>query len=186
MRYACMGHTAALLGTGQVLVAGGENSLILSSAQVCDPTASPPAWTTVNPMPGALVGHTATFLPYNGKVLVAGGDNGSSYIPNAYLYDPSTGWSTTTPMHTARGYHTATLLPSGQVLVAGGYNDSTGALSSAELYDPTVTPPTWTPTNPLNTARYDHTATMWPNGQVLVAGGQGNTTYVASAELYVP
>ena len=35
------------------------------------------------------------------------------------------------------------------------------------------------------TARYDHTATLLPNGQVLVAGGFGGN-YLASAELYDP
>ena len=55
-------------------------------------------------------------------------------------------------------------------------------LSSAELYDPASG--TWSATGSLNTARYDHTATLLPNGKVLVAGGSGNGGSLTSAELY--
>ena len=45
---------------------------------------------------------------------------------------------------------------------------------------------TFTSTSPLATARYLHTATLLPNGKVLVAGGYGNSGSLASAELYDP
>jgi hypothetical protein len=44
---------------------------------------------------------------------------------------------------------------------------------------------TWTATGDLGTPRDRQTATLLPNGQVLVAGGIGST-YLASAELYDP
>jgi hypothetical protein len=44
---------------------------------------------------------------------------------------------------------------------------------------------TWTATGDLITARWDHTATLLPDGMVLAAGGAGaNVTALASAELY--
>jgi len=46
---------------------------------------------------------------------------------------------------------------------------------------------TWTTTGSLNTARAAHTATLLPNGEVLVAGGQdASGAALASAELYNP
>ena len=51
---------------------------------------------------------------------------------------------------------------------------------AAELYDPPSG--TWSGTDDLNTARSGHTATLLPNGNVLVAGG--NSGSVATAELY--
>src|SRR6476619_7517259 len=46
---------------------------------------------------------------------------------------------------------------------------------------PAETPGTWETTGSMATARNGHTATLLPNGQVLVAGGHSN-----SAELYDP
>jgi hypothetical protein len=45
---------------------------------------------------------------------------------------------------------------------------------------------TWSTTGSLAVARDAHTATVLPNGKVLVAGGNSNGTYLASAELYDP
>ena len=68
--------------------------------------------------------------------------------------------------------------------MAGGSSGSW--LNSAEVYD-TATG-TWSPTaNNLTTARDRHTATLLPNGKVLVAGGDDNGfVHLASAELYDP
>ena len=54
--------------------------------------------------------------------------------------------------------------------------------TSAELYDPASG--TWTVTGSLNTGRSSHTATLLPNGKVLVAGGFDSA--FTSAELYDP
>ncbi|MEM5310813.1 kelch repeat-containing protein [Paraburkholderia sp. JHI869] len=43
----------------------------------------------------------------------------------------------------------------------------------------------WTPADSMNQARFGHTATLLPNGQVLVAGG-AKKQVIASAELYDP
>src|SRR5205809_6157834 len=64
-------------------------------------------------------------------------------------------------------------------------NDHDG-FARAELYAPTSG--TWTATGSLNTARASHTASLLPNGNVLVAGGydSNGNFYLANAELYDP
>ena len=122
----------------------------------------------------------------NGKVLVAGGEFGSSeQNASAELYDPTSGtWTVTGSLNTGRGFHTATLLPDAKVLVAGGQTGIPGVtLASAELYDPASG--TWTVTGSLDTPRSIHTATLLPNGMVLGAAGGGSFGPLASAELYI-
>ena len=67
------------------------------------------------------------------------------------------------------------------MLVAGGLPTSGGPRASAELYDPVSK--TWTATGNLAIGRDYHTATLLPDGKVLVAGGYSG---IASAELYDP
>jgi hypothetical protein len=131
--------------------------------------------------------HSATLLP-NGKVLVAGGFNGT-YLASAEIYDPVTGsFMPTGRMSTAREGPVAILLGNGKVLVAGGVGEGWTFLANAELYDPAIG--TFAPTGNMTTARGAHTITMLQNGSVLIAGGhrgrQSAITIYASAEIYDP
>ena len=85
------GHTATLLSSGQVLVAGGYNgSTYLSSVELYDPATG--TWTTTTAsLSPARQFHTATLLP-NGQVLLAGGFNGS-FLTIANLYDRGLGFA---------------------------------------------------------------------------------------------
>ena len=91
-------------------------------------------------------------------------------------------------MKDPRRFATATLLPGGRVLIAGGghrygsfgMTPSLGMLDSAELYDPAAG--TFSPTGSMAAVRGWHTATLLPDGRVLIAGG----SYEAPAELYDP
>jgi WD40 repeat protein len=181
------GHTATLLHTGKVLIAGGGNGAADTSAELYDPAAGTFTMTT-GIMTEARIGHTATLLddpalPNYGRVLIVG-----SAGTSAELYDPATGEFTATgSMHHARTSPTATVLGNtganaGKVLVVGG-NSSPGDLV-AELYDPSAG--TFTDTGSTTLLRAGHTATLLTvgplAGQVLIAGGSSSK----SAELYDP
>jgi hypothetical protein len=83
-----------------------------------------------------------------------------------------------------RGYSTDTLLPDGKVLIAGREWVHSGG--SADLYDP-VTGAFSTTGDMLTHREEGHTATLLPNGTVLLSGGWiccGHS--IATAEIYHP
>jgi hypothetical protein len=182
------GHTATLLPDGTVLVAGGVgNGLMaggsrafLTSAELYDPASR--TWTTTGRMTRPRGGAVATLLP-NGKVLVVGGavsyKNGSIVDPDsAELYDPASGTWTATRKMVFGGGSAAMLLPDGKVLVAGGQ----GPGDLAQLYDPSSG--TWTATGKMVEARMASTATLLPDGTVLMACGCDHAG--RASELYDP
>jgi N-acetylneuraminic acid mutarotase len=171
-----------------------------------------PEWTATGTMVTARQGPTFTLLR-DGKVLVFGGSHlitkelvlgarhltssGYEGLASADLYDPvGESWTAAGPMVThAGGGFTATLLADGKVLVAGGNREGpagdgsgnfTGEpLASAELFDPDSG--AWTATGSMGEQRSSHTATLLPDGRVLVAGGDtAGWGAVASVELYDP
>ena len=172
-------------------------TLMLGPAALATAQVIGPSWNLTSSLFRARARHTATLLP-NGKVLVAGGYNDAGPPLNTEeLYDPATGtWRRAGNLNSIRSGHTATLLPNGKVLVAGG--DTlfypivvplpVRVLNSAELYDPATG--VWSITGALITGRSGHTATLLPNGKVLVTGGfnsfSSDGVDLDSAELYDP
>jgi hypothetical protein len=73
----------------------------------------------------------------------------------------------------------------GRVLVAGGVEVDLG-WNSVEIYDPASR--RWNATGTLHVGRFGHSATLLPDGSVLVAGGATSYLYdpLASAEIYDP
>jgi len=185
-----------LLPNGKVLVSGGYSNLnntpnFLNSAEQYDPATE--TWSTAGSFSPGRDRHAATVLA-NGNLLISGGliDTLGNHTTNASLYNPATGtWTNTGPLATARERHTSTLLPNGKVLITGGAafpvpgNGSIIAYySSAELYDPVTG--SWTSAGSMSVSRSDHTATLLPNGKVLIAGGETTNSSLATAELYDP
>jgi hypothetical protein len=115
------------------------------------------------------------------------------------LYDADTGtFSRTGDTVVGRSGSTATLLPSGKVLIAGGGGSCTTSIyncgrtyrdcqitcqKTTELYDPVSG--LFATTGEMDIGRSRHTATLLPDGRVLIAGGRGSYA-VASASLSKP
>jgi hypothetical protein len=90
-------------------------------------------------------------------------------------------------------FSTATLLPTGKVLRTGGWmdlgpsplwplDDDWAPTADANIYDPVADASL--PAQAMADVRTNHTATLLPDGSVLVAGGSNITTNLARAEVY--
>src|SRR4029077_4832621 len=134
----------------------------------------------------------AAALLADGRVLIAGGTGASGTLPGAEIYNPATDtFAPTGSLATARTGAAATLLSAGTVIVIGGSADGTTALRTVESFDPTANSGAGafsTPNNGtgLNAARFVNVAAFLANGKILVAGGNGGSGALNSAELYDP
>ena len=176
-------HTATLLPDGRVLVATGPKQV-----EVWDPD-------TRSFSPAGSLGQeswwgTATPLS-DGRVLVVGGLAGDGYpgdggaVASAELWDPAASdFEPAGTLGQARGMHSATLLPDGRVLVVGGAPAGGGptALASTEIWDPATR--TFAPGAPLAGVRAGHTATLLPDGRVVVIGGDEAGHGLATVEVW--
>jgi uncharacterized protein (TIGR03437 family) len=177
---------ATLLGNGKVLILGGDGANDrVPYAELYDTATGTfaPAGTYASDISGfnGCQGAVSALLP-DGRVSIMW------ETAAAEIYDPDTGSFTPTRKPIALSYSdglpTATLLMNGKVMFAGGADDS-GIHTTAELYDSLIG--IFTATGNLTTGRTLHTATLLPDGTVLIAGS--SLSYggaLASAELYDP
>ena len=184
---------------GKVLMVGGQDAknTILASAELFDPGTG--RFTPTGRMNTAREFHTATLLE-DGTVLIAGGDSGNEALATAELFDPETlTFAPTGNMQQARELHTATLRNDGTVLLVGGDALISGvdgekhaglveeSTATAEVFDPSNG--NFLPAGEMSNPRAKHTATLLPDGTVIVIGGVllgdfAGPFFLSSAELF--
>ena len=163
-------NKALMLPDGRVLVV----SMSAAVAELFDPSTESWSMTTIP----SLNRGPLTLLP-SGLVLMAAGNLSE-------VYDPATEvWSSAGNLNAIARVQTLTVLRNGLVLAVGSRSD--WRETRAELFDPATR--TWQPTGSnLSPRSGAYTATLLPNGRVLVAGGydpvSGQTS--RSIDLYDP
>ena len=137
---------------------------------------------------GAREFHTATLLP-SGRVAIHGGESSiAGRLDQVEIYDPRRGiWTASGELSAARSEHTATLLPSGAVWVTGG-RDGDANVAGHELYDSATGSWRLITTDEDDDLRAFHTASLTPDGDLLVIGGfrYGGGGYLSTVRFYAP
>jgi hypothetical protein len=177
-------HLAAIPWGDKVLVFGGWNETgYLASIESYDPNTD--AWSTA--------GHTAVPHAYhsvaaisNDEVLVLGGVNDAGVSPSEICSFPTGRCSITSPMASMHGAgHSCTVLSDGRVLLVGGDDNSCAdaqpACHAVEVFTPSSA--RWETLLQLKTARRFHTATLLPDGRVLIAGGQSGSATTNAVDI---
>jgi hypothetical protein len=172
--------SCALEPNGDVLIAGGYND-VLGSLWVAELYHPETGQFTV--CKGQMTEPRELFCATpldNGNVLLTGGLDlyARRTTSSAEIYNPATDTFVRTKgrMRRDRFGHAACRLRDGRVLVVGGSSlvigKASGALKSAEIYDPNTGMFQLVPTD-MQAERDRPTASLLPDGRVLVAGGQG-------------
>lgn len=171
MRLGRGGHDAARLGDGRVVVVGGwiGPSHYTATTEIYDP-----ATRRFKPgprLPQAVDGLSAVSLA-DGAVLVTGGQVSPGQGTAGAVVISTDGTMTEVgPMLHARFKHTTVRLRSGRVLIIGGTSNDEDLLATTELYDPRTRQFTAGPTMSAGRYKLNGSATLLPDGRVVVAGG---------------
>jgi hypothetical protein len=192
---------AALLADGRVFMLGGGHLPTLG-AEIYDPAKA--SWSRGGaPVDNRLGSQSVTLLP-DGSVAIIGGQTGTlqeeqpttAPLASIEVWNPATSsFLRAGALAVGRERHRAVLLRDGRILVVGGFGAYEGgssetALSEAEIWDPATGQTSSAGTSA--TGRGLHTATLLPDGLVLVAGGLSSShdgdpaTDTASLETWAP
>lgn len=150
---------------GRVFVSGHGGGA--SDAEIYDPVAN--QWTPAGKTKYGHIYGQATLLQ-DCRILLSGGYDAKNF---SEVYDPAAGtFKFAGSMTTSRFFHSTTRLLDGRVLAAGGGVDDFGVWYTydyVDVWDPATGK--WKPVKPMVDPRRAHTATLLPDGRVLVAGG---------------
>ncbi|WP_413575488.1 Kelch repeat-containing protein [Bdellovibrio sp. HCB290] len=172
-------HTATLLPSGKVFIAGGMSFTLggaSATAEIYDPTAN-----TVTPvaLPLGRYFHSALVMP-DGKLLITGGidSSGTPALQND-VYDPATGnWSTLAPRPAPSALDTAITISETEIIFIGAFGNSKYDFSTGN----------WSTLSNPSFARMNSVVVKLPSGKIFVTGGTDLTTNnaLAISEVYNP
>jgi hypothetical protein len=194
-----LGPALTRLPSGQILVSGGvEVTLFLgvpisafstTACQRYNPGTN--TWGSAGSMSQGRAGHHFNQVTMaDGRVLMTGGVNvpnllgaaSAAPINGAEAYNPTTNAWATFNMPVARALHSATVVGT-RVLVCGGAQGTLTAptsIANVDVFDSVAN--SWSSLPALTGARSGHAAMRTPDGTVLLFGGQGASTTLATIE----
>ena len=186
MHVARAGHHATLLGSGRVLITGGDQQ-----NEVYDPSRATFDLGDIL-RTDQVFAHAAAPLA-DGGALVTGGlqvvDDKAASVAATRFDGTGRQVGQNRLLLVARAHHSATLLGDGRVLIAGGCQSfaagaCTTALSSTEIYHPAAD--SFAPGPSLLHARFGHDAILRGDGTVLLVGGRSESGGALPAEVVDP
>jgi len=155
-----MRHSATLLPDGRVFVGLGTDPGTTRSSFIYNPATN--TFTSVADAPGPNADHAMIVLPDGRLMTIAGGDD--LLLESAMIYDLATNsWTYGPKMVHRRESPKAVTLNTGKTLVLGGNKPP-------ELYDPVTN--SFSLTNSTGAPNQPSSATLLPNGRVLVLSGR--------------
>ncbi len=127
-------------------------------------------WLIGKPLSAARSDHGATALA-DGRILVTGGNQGTTLLRSTEIYDPSVDrWTLAAPMPRGRTQFSIATLPDGRVMVAGGFREDGRLTITTLLYDPARD--AWSEGPAMLDARLNHAMVALPGGDLLFVGGE--------------
>ena len=162
-----IGHSATLLPGGNVLVAGGSNgAAATNNCELYEPGSG--NFEKSADTRYSQIWHQAALV--GSKVAMLGGVNYlGELVDTAQAWEDGSVGVAFPALQTPRRAFTLTKLADGTLFAAGGYDTDGKLIASTELLGPGW--PSWGRGPKLNAARAHHTATLLPDGTVLVTGG---------------
>jgi len=172
--------TATLLADGRALLTGCAMACSVGATELYDPKTN--TFSPTGPLMGSNDVNTTTLL-MNGKVLIVGNALSDGSPADAEVFDPVAGTFGSIGKTNAPHSFAPAVALGGAVLVVGGQMPDGSGSQAVERYN--MVPNSFASDVNMKVGRYSHTATLLPDGTVLILGGYTSTlSPTSSAEIF--